>query len=554
MTETRSKAILGITVVLAAAFGLWISQDILASVRQRNKDAASRSRPMSYSEYDAPNLSNKKAKPEKVRKAPQLDELLHGVARERVVRFDDEDSYRKFLASLDGSKLRLLGKLDQLRAARIGFDNLDDLDGLLDDDNNFANYRVSIPELPQVDAQPSAVGFGRNTLEWLGITGDNSEWGKGVRIAILDTGVGKHAALASRIREIDLITGDGPAIDLHGHGTAVASLIIGADGITQGITPAAELLSIRIADDSGTSNSFLLAEGIVRAVDEGAQIINISMGSYGDSPLVQDAVAYAAEKQVVIVAAAGNEGLDTPAYPAAYEGVIAVGAIDATGQHLNFSNRGDAIDIAAPGFEIVSAWLDDQYTSFTGTSASAPLVTSAIAATMTEAGPLLPAQAVNVLNQNMNAAGQPGDDPLHGGGNLDVDRLVNSNVSGRYDLAVASNWYEPPGDDVVGSLQIEVQNQGTEPIAGATIDVTINGDIFPMTLPRLQPGGTEVLTLPINEPTGTESISIRSSLNLNGNEDLDPSNNILAGNVRLITEEPVVPESEFEFPDLGFGQ
>ncbi|MEO1826420.1 MAG: S8 family serine peptidase, partial [Roseibacillus sp.] len=369
---------------------------------------------------------------------------------------------------------------------------------------------------------------------------DNADWGEGVRIAMLDTGVGQHETLGSRVREIDLVSGSQPSsTEIHGHGTAVAALMVGRDGISQGIVPAADLLSIRIADENGSSNSFLLAEGIVRAVDEGAQIINISMASYGDSLLVQDAVAYAGEKQVLIVASAGNEGYTVPAYPAAYENVIAVGAVDAAGQHLAFSNTGDSIDVAAPGFEVLAAWPGEEYTSFTGTSAAAPLVAGALGAALTEtqSGQLLPLQAQSILESNLNASGAPGHDPFYGGGTLDVDRMVNTYTDGRFDLAVASNWYQEPGpDDVVGTLQVTVQNQGTEAISGASVDVIINDDIFSMALPLLQEGGSHVVSLPVNEPEDNQQIAIRSSINLNGNQDRDPGNNVLAGNIGLIDE------------------
>ena len=544
----KSRYLLLGTAILAALAGFWITRDILRSVRDLEKSRDNDGR--SYTQYDAPNMPSKAPGRPGARRAPGLDELFFGVPGERIVRFDSDDDYRAFLGRLAGSEVRLVGKLDSLRAVRLRFDDSSQLDDLLDDDEGLPNFRVSIPDLPQVGAQPGAVGFGRSTLAWLGISDDNSTWGEGVRIAMLDTGIGQHASLGERVREIDLVTGDGPAIDLHGHGTAVASLMIGDDGVSQGIAPAAELLSIRIADSNGSSNSFLLAEGIVRAVDEGAQIINISMGSYGDSLLVQEAIGYAAERQVVIVAAAGNEGFTRPSYPAAYDSVIAVGAVDAAGQHLDFSNSGESIDVTAPGFEIVSAWPGEEYTSFTGTSAAAPLVVGALAATMTEteSGSLLPLQAVTVMENNLNAAGAPGNDPLHGGGNLDVDRMVNAFTPGRFDLAVASNWYEPPSDgDVVGTLQVTVQNQGTEAMAGTTLDVMINDSVFPITLPRLQGGGSHVVELPINEPTGTEAIGVRSTVNLNGNEDRDPANNTLAGNVRLAGEllpEPLSPGAD----------
>ncbi|MFP6898385.1 MAG: S8 family serine peptidase [Roseibacillus sp.] len=539
MSSAKTKWIATtLVVILGVAGGFWLARDIVGLGKDRTEKTAAPLRPIR--QFDGPNALTKSEPRHANRRSPKIEDLLFGIPNERIVRFSSDSAYRNFLSKLDGKKLRLLGKLDALRAARVGYTDLDDLEDLLDDDDEaYGNYRVAIPELPQVDAQPGAVAFGRATLEWLGITGDNSSWGEGVRIAMLDTGVGQHAAFPEGIREIDLITGDGPPIDLHGHGTAVASLLVGSDDISQGIAPAAELLSIRIGDDAGASNSFLLAEGIVLAVDEGAQIINISMGSYGDSALVRDAIAYAADHQVVIIAAAGNEGIETPAYPAAYEGVIAVGAIDGSGQHLDFSNTGDSIDLAAPGYEIVSAWPDDQFTSFSGTSASSPIVVGAIAATMSELGPMPVGAATEIVMENLNAAGAPGEDPQYGEGNIDIGRVMQSETPGILDLAVASNWYEPPSEsEVVGSLLVTVENRGTAAISGATIDVSIGSNIFPMTIASLQPGATQVLTLAVNAPTSIESITINSVLNMNGTADSDPTNNSLAGQIVLITESP----------------
>ena len=538
MTSPKNKYYLGIAAIVALALGFWLVRDIVATVKGKQNTADSgSSRP--HIQFDRPNVPSKAPWRHNSRKAPGIDEILFGLPGERIVRFKDEEGYRDFLTRVGETKLRVLGRLDNLRSVRIGFDNREDLDGLLDDESA-PNFRVSIPDLPQVGAQPGAIGFGRTTLEWLGVTTDNSDWGEGVRIAMLDTGVGQHETLGSRVREIDLVSGSQPSsTEIHGHGTAVAALMVGRDGISQGIVPAADLLSIRIADENGSSNSFLLAEGIVRAVDEGAQIINISMASYGDSLLVQDAVAYAGEKQVLIVASAGNEGYTVPAYPAAYENVIAVGAVDAAGQHLAFSNTGDSIDVAAPGFEVLAAWPGEEYTSFTGTSAAAPLVAGALGAALTEtqSGQLLPLQAQSILESNLNASGAPGHDPFYGGGTLDVDRMINAYTDGRFDLAVASNWYQEPGpDDVVGTLQVTVQNQGTEAISGASVDVIINDDIFSMALPLLQEGGSHVVSLPVNEPEDNQQIAIRSSINLNGNQDRDPGNNVLAGNIGLIDE------------------
>ena len=121
----------------------------------------------------------------------------------------------------------------------------------------------------------------------------------------------------------------------NGHGTAVASMIIGQNALTPGVAPGAEIISIRIADDFGQSDSFLLAKGIVAAVDAGVRLINISMASFGDSALVRNAIEYARAAGSLIVAAAGNNGIDRVFYPAAsvsgtsFSSPIVLGAIAA---------------------------------------------------------------------------------------------------------------------------------------------------------------------------------------------------------------------------------
>jgi hypothetical protein len=121
---------------------------------------------------------------------------------------------------------------------------------------------------------------------------------------------------------------------------------------------------------------------------------------------------------------------------------------------------------------------------------------------------------------------------------------MSSETPGIYDLALASNWYEPPGEtNVIGTLLITIENRGPEPMNSQTVEVTIGTDVFPMTVSRLQPGATQVLTLPVNEPTGTESILINSVLNLSDTQDSKPSNNSLSGRIVLISEplsEPTV--------------
>lgn len=458
-------------------------------------------------------------------KKSQPGDLLgspYAIPNERLVRFATDEKYRRFLASLDGSKLRLLGSIDALRAVRVGFDDLADLDGALSDDEQDYNYLVTLPESPGEGAvQSGALGFNGNALEWLGITGDNSTWGTGVKLAIIDTGISPHPALPDNIIRYNLVTGEDPNATWNGHGTAVASLIAGTTGVTPGVAPGTQLIDIRVADSNGNSSSFQLAEGIVTAVDAGAHIINISMGSNGDSLLVRDAVAYASSRGVVIVASSGNEGRSQPAYPAGYPDVIAVGAVDRNGTLVNFSNTGKALDITAPGLSVFSAWTDDRYIEFTGTSASAPFVAAAVAVGMSQFR--LPATSSSrLVTSHANEAGSPGADSSYGSGLLDVGRIINSQTSGIFDLAAVSNLVSPAGNSIVSV----VQNQGTAIINNATAVLNTPFEQIPLSIPRLAPGEIQTFEFPVNLQGAGNSYSIETSTSLNpAFTDSDPANN-----------------------------
>jgi hypothetical protein len=121
----------------------------------------------------------------------------------------------------------------------------------------------------------------------------------------------------------------------------------------------------------------------VEAVDRGAQIINISMGSYDDSYALRQAVAYAAAQNVFIVAAGGNDGYDQLAYPAAIPQVISVGAVDAQNKQAVFSNSGNDLDFTAYGVALPTAWDTDKMASVSGTSQAAAVASGVIAANLT---------------------------------------------------------------------------------------------------------------------------------------------------------------------------
>lgn len=447
---------------------------------------------------------------------------------QRVLVFKDKAALEDFLKRA-GDRIRTMGRLDALNALRVGFLNYGDLADLLSgEEEESLIFPVDVPTNSEGKAQAGAVGLGAGLLAWLGITGDNSTWGNGVPIAILDTGVTPSSAFTSRLVSINLVDLPLDGSRQNGHGTAVASMISGQNALTPGVAPGAPIISIRIADDLGQSNSFLLAQGIVAAVDAGAAIINISMGSLGDSAIVRNAIEYARAAGSLIVAAAGNNGTDQVSYPAANPGVIAVGAVDALGNHLDFSNTGSAVAISAPGFGINAAWLADQAASVSGTSFSSPIVAGAIAAIMTQAGPqkITAQQAANLLFSYLNDGGQAGTDAEYGAGMPDIGRVLNAKTPGIYDAAVASQRIIAPTPSAPnGQIEVLVQNRGTETLINTAVDVSTPAGTISANITSLAPKAVQTIRVPIARQSA-ETIRYDSQVRLSGGvTDSKPSNN-----------------------------
>lgn len=207
-----------------------------------------------------------------------------------------------------------------------------------------------------------------------------------VIVAILDTGIDTdHEALYSKVSlEIDFTGSSTGALDNYGHGTPIAGIITASvdnkPGV-RGVASNCRLLNIKVVDDQGRYNMSDLIDGILWAVDNGANVINISLVSGEKSIELEEAVNYAWENGVIIVAAAGNGGTISPVYPAAYEHCIAVTAADDNGNLVPLANYGAWVDIAAPGYKIYSTLPGDKYGYVYGTSFAAAYV-SGLAATI----------------------------------------------------------------------------------------------------------------------------------------------------------------------------
>lgn len=157
-----------------------------------------------------------------------------------------------------------------------------------------------------------------------------------------------------------------------GHGTMVA-------GLVHLVAPSAKIMPVKVFDANGGSSISLIVQGIHYAVDNGAQVINMSFSMTGSSAALRKAIDYASSRGVILVAAAGNEGQAITVYPAGYNNVIAVGATDNDNLRASFSNFGSMVDLAAPGAGVITTYPMGKYAAGWGTSFSSPLVAGAAA-------------------------------------------------------------------------------------------------------------------------------------------------------------------------------
>jgi len=235
--------------------------------------------------------------------------------------------------------------------------------------------------------------------------------GSGPVIAIVDSGVtATHEDLAGKVLPgADFVTSSGACagVDPNGHGTHVAGIAAAADNQVGGLggAPRAAILPVKVLNAQGSGLNSTVANGIVWATDNGADVINLSLGGTTQSSAMLNAVAWATNHNVVVVAAAGNDGTATTIYPAAYDnqGAIAVASTDQNGNKSSFSNYGASVDVAAPGSGIISTLNNGGYGSKSGTSMATPFVAALTALIQQQCGSLSPF----TIRQILQASGTP---------------------------------------------------------------------------------------------------------------------------------------------------
>ena len=266
---------------------------------------------------------------------------------------------------------------------------------------------------------------------------DSGYTGKGVKICVIDTGIDpNHPDFAGRLEQIEDFTGEGP-IDGNGHGTHVASVAVGngaaSEGKYRGVAPEATLLSAKVLRGDGSGRMSFVMAGIEWALDQDADIINLSLGARGNGDGT-DATSAACDEAVkmgaIVIAAAGNEGPDdhTVGSPGCARSVITIGASTDDDTIADFSSRGptkdgrNKPDVVFPGAGVIAARasgtrlgepINEYYTSVNGTSMAAPHA-AGLAALMLQANPDLThhqvkeifTEAVKPLHSDLNSQGK----------------------------------------------------------------------------------------------------------------------------------------------------
>jgi membrane-anchored mycosin MYCP len=249
--------------------------------------------------------------------------------------------------------------------------------------------------------------------------------GAGVTVAVIDSGVDANSKFGDRVSVGNTFANasSGPAWgDCAGHGTEVAGIIAAAPGsgnAFEGVAPQAKILSIKVSNSENQAiSSATLASAIVEAVRAGAKVINVSIDTPGDDPALRNAVYYALANNVVVVAAVGNDVQKTnsdgtattqtgPFYPADYQGVLSVGAVDNDGNLAPFSDIKTNVSVTAPGMNVTSTFPGthgNAYAADDGTSFAAPFVSGLAALLLSRYPHMSAAQVVQQIEETADGS------------------------------------------------------------------------------------------------------------------------------------------------------
>lgn len=263
-------------------------------------------------------------------------------------------------------------------------------------------------------------------------------YGNQVNVAVIDSGCNAHVDLNDNLAGGYNYTDKSKSNDFSdnvGHGTHVTGIIaaqMNGIGIV-GAAPKANIYALKCVDKYVSAGTDILATAIYDAVDKyNCRVINLSLGIKLDKNVIYDAVKYAYEKGVIIVAAVGNDGNDTIYYPAGYDEVIGVGSVGIAKEKSYFSQKNESVFVVAPGEKVKSLKGTDEYILMQGTSQAAPLVTGAAAIMFSVDEDVTPQKFKELLKTTSADLGDIGKDNLYGWGLLNVEKLMDSAMGDCY--------------------------------------------------------------------------------------------------------------------------
>jgi subtilisin family serine protease len=354
---------------------------------------------------------------------------------------DDDEVERK--SSLQRSVVTLPENLtDQERAKileEIGSDGLDDGNTLQTDEQTAKKILEIVDNNEVIIEEDTVFTISAQEIPW-GVSqiGADKTWSQVSAedkvVAVIDTGISlQHEDLASNVTfGFDFVNDDRDPSDDNGHGTHVAGIISAVNnniGVV-GVSHQTKIMPIKVLDGSGSGFLSDVVQGINYAVSQNVDVINMSIGSPRDSATLKRAIDRAEDAGILVVASAGNEANDQCSFPARYDNVVCVGATTPRNRSASYSNRNP--DIVAPGSGINSTFLNNQYSTLSGTSMSAPFVSGTLALGKVACPNCTTSQLVRYLTTTSVDLGDPGRDYLFGNGLVDAANFVSTALEDQF--------------------------------------------------------------------------------------------------------------------------
>jgi subtilisin family serine protease len=338
---------------------------------------------------------------------------------------------------------------------------------------------------------------------WNTTVGDPS-----ILVAVIDTGVDyNHPDLAANYVPLgrDWVNNDTDPMDDHGHGTHCAGIIAAALNNALGIAGLAQVhvMAEKALNAEGEGWEDDLANAIIHAAENGAKILSNSWGGDEDSILLHEAIKYAYNMGLLIVAAAGNEASNAKIYPAAYSEVVAVTATDSNDAPAGFTSFGSWVEVAAPGVNILSTFWDDSYTYMSGTSMACPHVAGVAALVWSRFTSATRDWVRAQVRYTADDLGNSGFDEYYGYGRVNAEKAVGQ-LPPNHDVLILS-WEKPEhirsGDRVL--LNVTVMNFGTSNEQNLTLNLLVNDEIIDSAfISQLASSAVATVNLSWNPTTG----------------------------------------------------